>query len=97
MRTLSFHRLAAAELEEAAYYYQTRSAGLGSIFVNAVEDCAQSILEFPSSGRVIRSAIRQRRVARFPYAIVYSTSIDHVRVLAIMHLKRRPTYWVDRR
>ena len=97
MTRLSFHRLAVCELEEAAHYYESRSTGLGSRFVDSVEGCAASIIEFPNSGRVMRGQIRRRLVRGFPYAIVYKTHGDRIRVLAIMHMKRRPTYWAGRR
>lgn len=97
MRRLSFHRLAACELDEAAHYYESRSAGLGTMFVNSVEACTESILAFPNSGRLMRGQIRRRLVRGFPYAVVYKPHVDHIRVLAIMHMKRRPTYWAGRR
>jgi hypothetical protein len=39
-------------------------------------------------------SICRRLVRRFPYAILYATRPGVVRVLAVMNLKRRPTYWV---
>ena len=39
-------------------------------------------------------SIRRRLVRRFPYGILYATRPGVVRVLAVMNLKRRPTYWV---
>lgn len=97
MKRLSFHCLAECELEEATYYYESRSTGLGSMFVDSVEACAASILAFPNSGRVMRGRIRRRLVRGFPYAVIYRTGGDRIRVLAIMHVKRRPTYWAGRR
>jgi len=97
MPRLSFHRLAACELDEAAHYYESRSAGLGTMFVNSVEACAESILAFPNSGRLMRGQIRRRLVRGFPYAIVYRAHVERIRVLAVMHMKRRPAYWVGRR
>lgn len=97
MQGLSFHRLAELELEEAAHYYESISTGLGTTFVNSIEACAQSILAFPRSGRTIRGQIRQRLARGFPYAIVYTGIGDRIRVLAVMHTKRRPSYWAGRR
>ena len=68
MPRLSFHRLAVCELDEAAHYYESRSTGLGTVFVNAVEACAESIRALPNSGRVMRGKIRRRLVRGFPYA-----------------------------
>ena len=73
MLRLSFHRLAVCELDEAVHYYESRSTGLGTVFVNAVEACAESIRALPNSGRVMRGKIRRRLVRGFPCAIVYKT------------------------
>jgi len=35
-------------------------------------------------------------VRRFPDAVLYSITPGGIRVLAVMNLKRRPTYWVGR-
>ena len=35
-------------------------------------------------------------VRRFPFALLYKISGDEVVILAVMHLKRHPSYWRDR-
>jgi len=37
------------------------------------------------------------RVARFPYAVLYSIVGDQIRVMAVAHDRRRPFYWSGRR
>ncbi len=32
----------------------------------------------------------------FPYALLYKIKPSGIRILAVMNLKRRPTYWVGR-
>lgn len=32
----------------------------------------------------------------FPYGIVYRIDEDFIYVLAVMNLRRRPNYWLDR-
>jgi plasmid stabilization system protein ParE len=96
MFRISFHRLAERELNEAARYYEFDSPGLGMAFLDAVEKTCDSIREHPESGVTVLGSIRRRRITRFPYALLYSIRSDHVRILAVMNLKRRPTYWVGR-
>ena len=91
-----FHRLAEREFAEAAEYFERESPGLGAAFITEVERCVAGILEYPESGLVLMRAVRRRLVRRFPYSVLYSVQPDHIRVLAIMHAKRRPMYWVDR-
>ena len=91
-----FHRLAEREFAEAAEYFERESPGLGAAFITEVERCVAGILEYPESGLVLMRAVRRRLVRRFPYSVLYSVQPDHIRVLAIMHAKRRPMYWVGR-
>ncbi len=92
----SFHRLAERELNEAAQYYELERPGLGQAFLNEVERCLRSIVEHPEAGTLIRGGVRRRILRRFPYGLLYTIKADGVRVLAVMNLKRRPTYWVGR-
>ena len=96
MKRVTFHRLAEAEMLEATAYYERERPGLGASFLDSVEACVESVLLFPQSGRPLDDQVRQRHVRRFPYAVVYRTSNDEVRILAIMHLRRRPFYWSAR-
>ena len=91
-----FHRLAEREFAEAAEYFERESPGLGAAFITEVERCVAAILEYPESGLVLAGTVRRRLVRRFPYGVLYSVQPDHVRVLAIMHAKRRPMYRVGR-
>jgi toxin ParE1/3/4 len=95
-RRVRFHLLAEREFAEAAEYFERQSPGLGAAFITQVERCVASILDHPESGPVLAGAVRRRLVPRFPYSVLYSVRRDHIRVLAVMHAKRRPMYWVDR-
>jgi plasmid stabilization system protein ParE len=91
-----FHRLAELELNEAIEYYELERPGLGAAFLNEVERCVRSISEHPEAGPVIRADVRRRLLRRFPYGLLYSVKSDGIRILAVMNLKRRPSYWVGR-
>ena len=93
---LSFHRLAERELNDAALYYERESRGLGVKFLNEIERYIEAILKNPNAGTSIRGSVRRRILSKFPYAILYSVKDEEIRVLAIMNLRRRPTYWVGR-
>ena len=93
---LTFHRLAEAELNDAARYYENESKGLGLRFLDAVQQVADAILEFPQGAPVVRGSVRRRLVPGFPYGLLYSVKPDQVRVLAVMNLRRRPFYWLGR-
>lgn len=96
-RRVVFHVLADCELNDVALYYEQASPGLGAVFLAAVECCTDSILDHPQAGSLIRADVRRRIVSRFPYGILYRILPDHIRVLAVMNLRRRPFYWLGRR
>jgi toxin ParE1/3/4 len=96
MTRVSFHRLAERELNDAALYYERESQGLGTIFLNEVERYIGTIVKNPNAGPKVRGPVRRRILRKFPYGIVYSIKPAGIRILAIMNLKRRPTYWVGR-
>ena len=95
-RTVSFHELAEIELNEAAAYYNAARSGLGEAFLTEIRRCIESITEVPEAAPVLLGSIHRRLAHRFPYAVVYSVRPEKIRVLAIMHLRRRPAYWLGR-
>ncbi len=96
MARSGFHRFADRELNEAAQYYELESPGLGLSFLKEAERCLQLIADHPEAGAILRESVRRRFLRRFPYALLYKIKPDGIRVLAVMNLKRRPTYWVGR-
>ena len=96
MNRPEFHRLADRELNEAAQYYELQSLGVGSSFLKEIDRCLQSIEEHPEGGVILRDSVRRRLLRRFPYALLYKIKPSSIRILAVMNLKRRPTYWVGR-
>jgi toxin ParE1/3/4 len=96
MGQASFHDLADRELNEAAQYYELETPGLGLAFVNEVERCVRSISQHPEAGTEVLAPVRRWLLRRFPYALLYSVKVDGIRILAVMNVKRRPTYWVGR-
>ena len=93
---VSFHTLAERELEDTARYYERECPGLGAAFVAEVERCVEAIALHPSIGARVQAGIRRRFLRRFPYALLYRARDGHVRILAVMNLRRRPAYWIGR-
>ena len=96
MARSEFHRLADRELNEAAQYYDLENPGLGSSFLEEVDRCLQSIEDQPEAGMVLSGSVRRRLLRGFPYALLYKIKPSGIRILAVMNLKRRPTYWIGR-
>jgi plasmid stabilization system protein ParE len=94
---VTFNELAERELNDAAQYYESERAGLGAVFIAEVQRCAEAINAHPDAAPVVRGQVRRRLCHMFPYGLLYSMVGDELRVLAVMHLRRRPGYWAGRR
>jgi toxin ParE1/3/4 len=94
---ISYTADARRELFEAADFYDGERPGLGSAFLDAVADALNQIVEFPESSQIARGKIRRKVLSRFPYNLLYFVGPGEIRVLAVMHHKRRPSYWWGRR
>jgi hypothetical protein len=84
---------AAAELREAAVFYEDCREGLGREFLSGVEDTFEAIVRRPTLWRRLSGRFRRCLVHRFPYGVIYAVEDDVVYVAAVMHLKRKPGYW----
>jgi plasmid stabilization system protein ParE len=87
---------AEVEVVQAAAYYETQVEGLGNAFLAKVESAVRDVAQRPSAWPVLRSEIRKRLVHRFPYAVLYRVDTDAVVIVADMHQRRRPEYWIGR-
>lgn len=90
--------LVPAEIEmfEAAAYYEIQVPNLGGNFLDIVENAIIEIAEFPESCPEIDNGIRRLVVRRFPFSILYQVFNNEVIVVAVMHHKQKPRYWVER-
>jgi len=88
---------AEAELDAAIAYYDSQSARLGNQFLHEFRRTVDRILVFPNAWPKQIHEMRQCRVKRFPYGVVYLASDDVITIIAIAHLQRDYGYWRDRR
>jgi plasmid stabilization system protein ParE len=93
---LEFDPNSQRELEEAASYYDSISRKLGNSFVEAVERTLNRIVQFPEAWTPIVENARRCHIDGFPYGIVYRVYGENIQILAVMHLQRKPNYWVNR-
>jgi plasmid stabilization system protein ParE len=95
-RTLSFNEQARNELQEAAYFYGLESPVLRVAFLDAVDAALDHVRQFPESALVVRGRVRRMLLRRFPYSLLYTLRPGGIRILAVMHQSRRPSYWWGR-
>jgi plasmid stabilization system protein ParE len=96
MNPAVFHPEAQSELMESARYYESQQVGLGHRFLDAVAAALGRVQQHPQLYREVESGIRQCRVLRFPYGLIYRIKTDHLEIVAVMHLHRQPGYWRQR-
>lgn len=82
---------------DAARYYELQAPGLGQDFLNKVESALQDLIHSPERWPVVQEDIRRRMIRRFPYSLLYRIDPGEVVILAVMHQKRHPSYWLPRR
>jgi len=87
---------AIAELEEAFEFYESRFVGLGSDFRSEARRALALVMEHPRAWKPLGGDLRQCKLNRFPYALVYGLDHDKVIVIAVANLKKRPGYWRKR-
>lgn len=51
---------------------------------------------FPDIYPIILNHFRRCLVYKFPYGIIFSVENEFIYIIAVMHLKRKPDYWLDR-
>ena len=96
MTPARFLQPAEVEMVEAAIYYEEQAEGLGTLFLSTLEGAIRNILENPNAWPITSNDIRKRIVSKFPYSILYRVESREIIILAIMHQRRRPGYWIDR-
>lgn len=87
---------ALVEARNAAAFYEDGQPGLGKAFLAGVEAATEEIVRYPLMWRRIKGRFRRYLIPRFPYGLIYAVQGNTIYVAAVMHLKRKPGYWVAR-
>ena len=96
MKFLIFRPAAAADVDEAYDWYESRRSGLGEEFLEAVRQTLLRVETQPEQYPVIRRKIRRALLQRFPYGLYYRVYEDHIVIVACMHGRRSPRRWQSR-
>ncbi len=96
MNELRFQSAALLEAESATLYYEERRTTLGEDFKTALREACGRVAEAPLLYSLVEEGCRCCRLKRFPFGIIYVERSDYLEVIAVMHLQRKPGYWLDR-
>ena len=91
-----FHEAAEEEFFAVVEYYEKIQLGLGLRFSEEVYSTIKRICEHPDAWTFIDPKTKRCITNQFPYGILYRIENDQVRIMAVMHLHKKPGYWKDR-
>jgi plasmid stabilization system protein ParE len=93
---VTFRHEAELDLSQTAVWYEERRSGLGRDFLDAVQRVVDRISTHPEAhGRVYRD-VREARVPRFPYNVMYTLTPNRIKVIAVVHGHRDDRHWKSR-
>jgi len=87
-----FRPQAEDEVLEVRRWYESRRAGLGAEFGQAVDALVARILESPLAFQRAHKETRRAVLTRFPYALYYRIAGDDIVVQAV-HGRQHPSRW----
>ena len=91
------HQEAETDLGDAAVYYgRHASLSIAEAFLEEFERVAALIGSNQQLGTPKEEGMRIYPFRRFPYSIVYREGQGGLKIYAIAHHSREPTYWLDR-
>ena len=93
----SFHFEAEIELNSYIDYYEEFKVGLGLEFANEVYKTIQGIINFPNAWQILTDDLRRSLTNRFPFGVIYYIKNDEIIILAVMHLRKKPDYFLKRK
>ena len=96
MVEIIYYQEAKKEIKEAAAYYEKHQKGLGQSFLLSIEYAVKILSSNPLLYRKLRGRFRRCLVEKFPYGIIYIIDKNEIYIVAVMHLKRNPGYWIRR-
>ena len=87
---------AEADILDGFQSYEGKQPGLGSRFLDEIEQALNRIALNPYLYQEVEAEIRRAVVHTFPYLVFYIFDEDAVHVLAVIHGAQDPTYVVAR-
>lgn len=95
-RGFRYHPHARAEVVRAVKFYRAESPQAAEQFVAFLDDAIQLVLSEPLIGHPFRGGCRRKVFTRFPYSLIYRFLEGEIQIVAVMHHRRKPDYWLKR-
>jgi plasmid stabilization system protein ParE len=84
------------ELNDAVHWYNEQKVGLGTEFLDQLDNAVRRLRTFPESFHEIETGLRRCILLKFPYCLIYGIDKETIVIVAVAHLHREPRYWADR-
>jgi len=81
------------DIAAAANWYEASRSGLGTTFLDSIDELLQRIAETPHQFPEVQSNVRRGLARRLPYGVYFLAIESRVDVLAVIHLHRDPDSW----
>lgn len=91
-----FLSLAEEEMSEAAAFYDAGFVGLGSDFLDDVQQAIDMVRAHPEIGVRLDAKLRRALLHRFPFSLIYAVETEAILIISIAHHRQRPGYWTSR-
>ena len=92
-----FHIEARTEFIDAVAYYESYREGLGLRFSREVYFTINRITRNPNAWPSHSENTRRCLTRGFPYGVIYEVRKGNILIIAVTHLSRKPSYWIDRK
>lgn len=83
--------LAKIEVIEAYDWYESKKEGLGLEFLNELQYFYETLLRNPFTYSYFEEAVRQGKVNRFPYVVIYEVFDEKIVVYSVFMAKQDPS------
>lgn len=88
--TIELRPLALMDLQDAYDYYNLINENLGEEFLKELQTFLNKIESFPYTYSYVKEPIRQGKIKRFPYDVIYEVKDDKILVYSIFMAKQDP-------
>jgi plasmid stabilization system protein ParE len=95
------NEFAEEEILHEIRWYERERVGLGDRLWTDIQAITQLISDYPQIGRVVRlsrvrGTIRRFPLRHFPFFVIYREHPDHLELVALAPMRRKPNYWRSR-